>query len=1172
MPVSPDPDHNLVRALSDFWVAFFRDTANVEAYYEGAQINLGQLYLELFETALSGSLASAPLHARQYFKLYRVRESDLRFVEGPATVDDRWRYRPLERVAALRGLMNRVVSPTAVWEERRDYDVVDGGLAFHDDPFTTTAPFPVRTIPVVFPMAYKDPLARAWSLHGVNPGDRLRVRIRNGSPIIATISRVETDELALASAPEALAQVLNRADYALEIRRTPHDAAQVGVELVAAPTNAAELGAPTVTAATTDVTLTSLPQWQGAWTATTLYDIGDLVTEGGVTYRARAAHASDLSFDAMPWAALDGQYLYLRDDSVATNSSFARIDSSAAGVLTLARPTDFSATAGTLTAWVVDFGDDYGDSPSLPLRHTCVDPIGFSLTGRRLAPITVGGVTHAAGENLALGVDYALDGDTGEVKALSVWDPLVQPRATYRYELSLATQSFDYRSDVGNGAWTTATAYEVGDIVTSGTPSVTYACKTAHTSGGAFAGVYWKEFVEPVSRNVTRQVREMALWGTDVYLDRQTLQENFGVLLGYYKPTSEAYRALLRGVSQLYLLGPVIERFESALNVMAGYPVIRDDSELLTAYDSGIAASGSDGEFIDGAAHRNGSLDSGTSLFTSATLGALASDVGAMLKTRVDGEEAAYVIASYVDATTVEVSPVPPADAVNVTWSYEHLAMNRRFRVSGAGYRFTDDDVNGYVQVATADHAKNIGSFRILAVENPLTVILETPYGFHDEASLSWALTRTNRQRVTTSRAVYDFPMAAPLRTDVVDSASINVLTFDAFEALTTAFQVIDTVRDPSWWHNITIPQEILKLSTDVQGRRRVTPRLVEHVYGALDGATHGDFGVRMGADDEGRQGIQRAGTATWAGGSSLTLTFDSGVPVARAKDVNKYLVVRTARFKGSYKLRTVSSDGLTLELDYFPPPEASAVTPPQVLDVELPPLIFRRTVAFVLMDRFLQYHAVKIQIDPRAPLTADFVAEAVSLVKEANPSHTFVYMEPVTTFTEQLTITEFFELMFGPKVVEQIFFVDNMARHGGELQYGDHYSTASFTQAISASPATSALLAPSGLSGTVRTYFVFGRFDDAARVDGTDRRPVEGLDYTLDYETGDLVLTATLDAGADFYYRASFLRLRNPGDPLDPGETPIVYGGQDPTIRRGSTWGADDIGWVDRPIQLTIS
>ena len=37
---------------------------------------------------------------------------------------------------------------------------------------------------------------------------------------------------------------------------------------------------------------------------------------------------------------------------------------------------------------------------------------------------------------------------------------------------------------------------------------------------------------------------------------------------------------------QLYILGPTLERIESALNVIAGFPVIRDDGEVLSGYDS----------------------------------------------------------------------------------------------------------------------------------------------------------------------------------------------------------------------------------------------------------------------------------------------------------------------------------------------------------------------------------------------------------------------------------------------------------------------------------------------------------------------------------------------------------------------------------------------------------
>ena len=42
------------------------------------------------------------------------------------------------------------------------------------------------------------------------------------------------------------------------------------------------------------------------------------------------------------------------------------------------------------------------------------------------------------------------------------------------------------------GLWATATAYAVNDIVSEG--EYTYACKTEHTSGGAFDGAYWNQF------------------------------------------------------------------------------------------------------------------------------------------------------------------------------------------------------------------------------------------------------------------------------------------------------------------------------------------------------------------------------------------------------------------------------------------------------------------------------------------------------------------------------------------------------------------------------------------------------------------------------------------------------------------------------------------------------
>lgn len=84
----------------------------------------------------------------------------------------------------------------------------------------------------------------------------------------------------------------------------------------------------------------------------------------------------------------------------------------------------------------------------------------------------------------------------------------------------------------------------------------------------------------------TVRVVQMALWAPDAYVDRRTLANNFGALIGREEDSSENYRAFLRGIFQLYLLGPVLERIESAINVIIGFPVIRDDGEVLVNVDT----------------------------------------------------------------------------------------------------------------------------------------------------------------------------------------------------------------------------------------------------------------------------------------------------------------------------------------------------------------------------------------------------------------------------------------------------------------------------------------------------------------------------------------------------------------------------------------------------------
>lgn len=84
---------------------------------------------------------------------------------------------------------------------------------------------------------------------------------------------------------------------------------------------------------------------------------------------------------------------------------------------------------------------------------------------------------------------------------------------------------------------------------------------------------------------LTTTVLEIAAWGPDALVDRMTLANNFGSLIGYPQPSSETYRAFLQGIFQLYVLGPVLDRIESAMNVVMNLPVVHSDGEIYQSTD-----------------------------------------------------------------------------------------------------------------------------------------------------------------------------------------------------------------------------------------------------------------------------------------------------------------------------------------------------------------------------------------------------------------------------------------------------------------------------------------------------------------------------------------------------------------------------------------------------------
>jgi hypothetical protein len=146
------------------------------------------------------------------------------------------------------------------------------------------------------------------------------------------------------------------------------------------------------------------------------------------------------------------------------------------------------------------------------------------------------------GADVVDGVDYVIDHERGELHRLTAWQESSAPTIRYTWMEEVWPQD-------------------------GGVPR-------ASTTGVVRSGP------------TTTRVVQMALWAPDAFVDRRVLARNFGSLIGVERDSSESYRTFLRGIFQLYVLGPVLERIESALNVVLGLPVVRDDGEVLAGVDT----------------------------------------------------------------------------------------------------------------------------------------------------------------------------------------------------------------------------------------------------------------------------------------------------------------------------------------------------------------------------------------------------------------------------------------------------------------------------------------------------------------------------------------------------------------------------------------------------------
>jgi hypothetical protein len=1197
MAAFPDKTTNFLRGMSDFWTRFFKDSPVLAATYDAVQLEIGQTYLDMLADALALSIDDVPLFSRRYFQYTPVREDQVRYAEGAGTQEDRWVYAPPDRWVSAPLLLNRVYLPTAWMEEQIDYDVVDHTLQFRADPFpvdgSPPANFPVRHIEVGFPHGFNEPSVTDWLALGVLRGDTLRLRLADGTLVENQIVLVEPGKLYLGTETDALKTEIRDLAYTVDILRQPYDG-EVRGEVV-----------------------TKVPRL-----------IVKVPLDGDLVHGTRQYRSGSLDFtaiDAYGRSIYLGHYIFINDKTYPENNGvFHIVAINDPATITVDRPAPFyrppAPGIGLLDTAVLDYDQGGITGPVSPVSHLTHDwlaPTSLVVHGRRAYISYRDGALYDADGELEEGVDYVLDPQTGSITHLTVWQPETEIRADYDWRKQLWHLDQD-----ASRPWSAGTAYVEGMLVSR--DEAWYRARTSHLSGSRFDSTLWVVRPSPLETLPTTVVREIPFWATELMLDEKTLYNRFGyLLLGGEQDSTEAYRAFLRSLLQLFTYGPALQRMETAINAMAGLPTIRDDGEVLVQYASGMSDQGTTGQAIGRVEGRGGTLrTSGQITLTGA--GFLPDDLLATIEISqcedplVNGS---YVITSVIGTDDVTVSPTPPTAVLDeFVWHYTHQLFVNRFSCE---HIFSNTDAGSWIIIRSADNAANQGSFRIQSVLDPHTVELDAPGGLVDETGLTWELTHSNQQVVTTDKRQYVFPYLVPLREDVCAEASVGLLTFNAFEPLSAAFRVVDYLVDPTWWYSRTIPKELLEGALTSPNRRQVLTSLIPHQVGPIDEAAVGDPGVLVGTDDEGRAPRTREASALWSGGSRLVL----GVPIATPADIGQYLVVgRTVppdwapaiayevgsttawggseyichtahtsaaifdptkwasylrkELKGDYQITGVSNDGLQVTLERFPPPSASppvvggTVLLPQ--DCQLPPRLYRRSVGFVIFDRFLKYHAIRVRIDMEAgELDPGFVRDLTTLMDETRPSHTYVYIDPALQWRDVATITEPLTLGVGNHLVDHTPCLDNIIQVGSPAHVGDNYSyqTGSVFGAFAAIPDGFLIvpLPPAWMIGPYRNIFVFGRFSVGVNASGNPLQ--EDVDYTFVRSSGVVTVTSLDLAAPNYQFDWVVVYLRN-GLPPDQanGESALVVGGADPTTDLPASYDRTaDTGLIDRAISITI-
>ena len=376
------------------------------------------------------------------------------------------------------------------------------------------------------------------------------------------------------------------------------------------------------------------------------------------------------------------------------------------------------------------------------------------------------------------GIDYLTEIDTGSIRPLSVWRTSVVNNITYDYRLGVV-ENITSLQDGTDGTITSGSPNTISSptaVFTDAHVGSAIKISGSGLTGATNDGIHYiasvtsptlvtlttdkivPSTVDPnngsliwalhrrgttVVEDVTAFVGEISAWAPDVLLDRFHLYNTYGYLINKYDRSSEEYRSFIRGLFQLFMLGPTLERFESAINTVAGMDVIRDDDEILTSYDSGAIQSGSDG-FLTSSRH----FTSVTAVFTSTHVGKAIFIIDGANVGRL------FTVESLVSSTEVILVEIPTTDGP-INWELT-LTAEQTVTTSEQTYTFSRQiPLRSTVTDPANFGIKVFRAFEVLTEVFEVTDDVETPQWWRYAQIPEELLTNADAARRTSTPALF---------------------------------------------------------------------------------------------------------------------------------------------------------------------------------------------------------------------------------------------------------------------------------------------------------------------------------------------------------------------------------------------------------------------------------